>query len=496
LLLHLLRSVGRGGRRRANALHARAGAELRSGSAAAGLRLISEALALEPGRPDLLARKADALLLSGREEEALAAYAAALPEVAVEEDPPGTPALSAHATWLRYLSRISVADGVRPGAPHSADLGAWSNYASLLANARRTRSAAAVFERVCYANPGDGYAWAARALIHTVNREWSAVVPAASRAKQLGVELFEASMDSCLLSAALATGRAPGDLDEYLDWSALGTGDVEGRLAQLPMLGGPMPAVSPQHELVFFIACDPAYLRRFGIALALSIRQQCPTAAVHFHIFSPDASSETALRWLEGALAPLALYASHESVDFERFGGVARYCAAARFARLYQWTQRNPNRVIMLDADTLVRSDLAPALARVPDVGLIFWPHEPMWHALPAFFTAWRASPATRAFLGRHAALMADNLLQRRARTFMDQVGLYVCRHVSPGAAQEIQSLPYTYCDPNFEPGSLAWTVTQGKEQAHAFHQLKASVLASAGLTPERVADPLWPRVP
>jgi len=282
--------VGRGSRARADALHARGVAQLRRGDAQAGLRLLSQALELDPLRPDLLARKADALLLCGREAEALTAYAAALPEVQAREDPPDTPALSAHRTWLRYLSRVSVPDEVRGGAGHAVDLNAWSNYASLLANTRRTRSAAAVFERVCAADPADGYAWAARAVIHTLNREWSAVLPVARRAKELGVEVFEASMDSCLLSAGLALGRAPGEIDDYLEWDALRAGDVEALVAQLPPLSGPLPAVSPQHELVFFIACDPVYLRRFGVALALSIRRHCPTAAVHFHLFSPDDS--------------------------------------------------------------------------------------------------------------------------------------------------------------------------------------------------------------
>jgi tetratricopeptide (TPR) repeat protein len=493
LLLKLLRSVRRVERGRADTLRARAVAELRRGDARAGLRLLDDALELEPRRPDLLARKADALLLCGREDDALAAYAAIMPDVAVDLDPAAMPALGAHRIWLRFLSRVGVPDEVASGVPQAVDVRAWSNYASLLANTRRTRSAAALFERVCDADPGDGYAWAARALIHTLNREWRAALPAARRAKELGAELFEASMDSCLLSAALGLGRAPGEVDDYLDWTALRAGEVDAMLARLPPLATPMASVSPQHELVFFVACDPAYLRRFGVALALSIRQHCPTAAVHFHVYSPDESSERVLDWLKTALAPLAIYASQESVDFERFGGVARYCAAARFARLYQWTQRNASRVVMVDADTLVRADLAPALARVGDVGLIFWPHEPMWHALPAFFSVWRDSPASRELLACQAALMVHNLLRRRVRTFMDQVGLYVCREMRPRAAGEIEYLPYTYCDPNFEPASLAWTVTQAKEQAHAFQQLGAAVLASAGLTPELVADPLWP---
>src|SRR6185295_7582843 len=173
----------------------------RAADAPGGLQLLDQALHLDPRRPDLLARRADALLLCSREDEALAAYAQALPGIEPPQ-PDGTHVASRSVgpTWLRFLSRVAVPEA--GSSAREADLRTLSNYASLLANKNCTAAAAALFERLCREDPADGYAWAALALIRTLNREWDAVVPAARQAKTLGAEVFNASMDMCLLSAA------------------------------------------------------------------------------------------------------------------------------------------------------------------------------------------------------------------------------------------------------------------------------------------------------
>ena len=178
-------------------------------------------------------------------------------------------------------------------------------------------------------------------------------------------------------------------------------------------------------------------------------------------------------------LAPLPLSATWESVDFNRYGGKGLYCACARFSRLYQLLLSTTNRIVMLDADSLVRGDLAVSLTQRRDIGLVRAEDEPLWHQYLAGFTTFRRSPAAEQFLKELGTFLATNLATGRARLYLDQIGLYACVHRRGGSfAEAVDHLPIaTFCDTLFRDGALVWSVTQSKDEDSPFALLKRSVL-------------------
>jgi len=179
--------------------------------------------------------------------------------------------------------------------------------------------------------------------------------------------------------------------------------------------------------------------------------------------------------------APLAMHASYESVDFERYGGRARYCAHARYGRLYQWVMANEGRVALLDADSLVRGDLVAATQGLGDIALVYAVDEPIWHRVLSGFSTYRPSAQSRRFLGRMAGLAALNLTGGRARYSLDQTALYVCATLARADGTPIDTLPLEYCDTTFQDHSLVWSVTQSKQLAGRFQELKSRILQRDG---------------
>jgi hypothetical protein len=182
---------------------------------------------------------------------------------------------------------------------------------------------------------------------------------------------------------------------------------------------------------------------------------------------------------LRSGIEPLMVSVTWESVDFERFGGKSLYCISARFSRLHELLQTAPPglRVVMLDADSLVRGDLAPALAGGREIGLVHAEHEPPWHQYLAGFTTFRVSPAATRFLHDVSAFLATNVTIGRARVYLDQIALYACAREAM-AMEVIDHLPLdVFCDTLFGESALIWSVTQNKGADSPFDRARRSVL-------------------
>ncbi len=465
----------------------------RGGDADSGARAIERALELSPESPLFLAALADARLLQQREGEALSLYSRAFPrqmaDLARLTDA-GLPWKRAHPDWITRLKGVTLPlSELRPdsaGTSYSVCIDDVSpthlvNWALLFVSRRRLRQAIYLLEQAVAANPRLGYAQGVLALLHTLNRDWKTALAAAKAARRLGAEVFAGANDLCILAAQFGLGGDIKELDPVFDWSAF-CGPVEIRdrhLERLPALqGGAFPQFSTG-VLIFFICCDPSYFFDYGIALACSIRENVDQGAIHLHLYNPTPDVWLALRDLSEALAPLPLSVTWESADYDRYGGKALYCACARFSRLYQLLLSTPNRIVMLDADSLVRGDLAAALVDHLDIGFVRAENEPLWHHYLAGFTTFRRSPAAEQILGDLSTFLATNLATGRARLYLDQIGIYACVHRRGGAfAKAVDHLPIAaFCDTLFHDGALVWSVTQNKGEDSPFALLKRSVL-------------------
>ena len=471
----------------------------RDGDAQAGAAAIARAVELAPGDRRYLAALADAQLLLQRPDAALPLYIQAFPghTAALDALPVSDlPWKRVHPDWMRDLHRVTLPlQFLKPGAAPGADLLPAGlveschllNWALVLVGRRRVPLAIYLLQRAVALNPALGYGHAALALLHTLNREWSPALAAALTARNLREEVFPGATDLCVLGAQLGTGCAVPALDPIFDWSTLAAppAAIAWQVDELPPVEGlPLPSF-PEHATVYFVPCDPRYFFEYGVALACSIHESVAAGAVHFHLYNP--TPELWTRWgeLRARLGSLVFTATWERVDYDAFGGIGPYCIMSRFARLYQvlGAARPGTRVVMLDADSLVRGDPGSALATGREIGLAHVANEPFWHQYLGGFVTFRATPAAHNFLLRLGRFLATNLAAGRSRAFMDQIAMYVCMHRrDEETVAAVDELPIAvYCDTLFGEHALIWSVTQRKSADSAFDQARRSLLARYG---------------
>lgn len=464
----------------------------RGGDADSGARAIERALDLSPCTW-YLAALADARLLQQRPGDAQVLYSRAFPRQAADLaglTDAGLPWKRTHPDWIRGLMRVTLPlslphlEGTRKGQlpADEVEAGHLLNWALALVSQRRVRQGIYLLQQAVIRDPRLGYGHAVLALLYTLNQDWQPALAAGYVARNLGSEAFPGANDLCILAAQFGTGTPCAELDPVFDWSAF-TAAVHGssHLEDLPRLEGIPFAQYPDNSLVYFIACDPTYFFEYGIALACSIRETTHRSLIHFHIYNPTAELWSALPGLRTRLVPLTLSLTWELVDYDRFGGKSFYCIFARFSRLYQLlvSATAGIRVVMLDADSLVRSDLAPALAGGREIGLAHAEHEPVWHRYLGGFTTFRASPAALQFLHELSTFLTTNLATGQARAYLDQIALFACVYQRKAAVDEIvDNLPNTvFCDTLFLEDALIWSVTQNKGVDSPFDRARRSIL-------------------
>jgi tetratricopeptide (TPR) repeat protein len=454
------------------------------GKSDAAAAALERAVGSDAGNALYIAALANVRLLQEREDDAHALYRRAFPDVARRLDAlpeRSSPWKKAHPDWLRPLRRLSlprVQDGKAPDLC-AATPSCLLNWGLLLIRFRRVRAGTDLIEQALHANAGYGYGHAVLALVYTLDRAWPQALAAAQAARSLGADTLPGEMDLCVVSAQLGMGKPPHELDPLFDWRPLHGPNDDSYLERLPAIQGLPIAPLPADALVHFVACDTAYLEQHAVALAHSIRAQCGDGAIHLHLFEPTAQTWASLDKLRLDLSPLPLSVTWETVAFDDYSGKSLYCACARFVRLYQMVRATGNRVVMLDADSLVRGDLASALAGAGDIGLVRAEHEPPWHYYLGGFCAFRRSPVSLAFLRELGALLAFNLPGGRARRYLDQLALYICARRAESEGVCIEHLPIgKFCDTLFTEDALVWSVTQNKDADSPFARYKREVLA------------------
>lgn len=465
----------------------------RDGNADQGVNFIENALERAPDNIPYLAALGDARLLQQKEEEALVLYSRAFPTHAAclrDFSDDGLAWKKVHPDWFARLRRVTMPDLNVAQQPDgeagllsqtsSVPAGHFLNWALLLVLRRRVRAAIYLLEEIVKSAPRQGYAHAVLALLLTLNQDAQPALEAARTARSLGDEAFAGSNDLCIIAAQLQLGCEACELDPIFDWSTFCADGLTHSccLDHLPPLEGlPFPQF-PTDVPVYLVCCDTNYFLEHAIPLILSISDNCRQCAIHVHLFNPEPAAWNALRRVQSAIA-LQVSATWELVDFERYGGKGSYCTCARFVRLYQLLLATENRIVMFDADSLVRGDPAPDLERCRDIGLVDAPNEPVWHRYLAGVTTFRRSRAAERFLAELAAFLTANLAVGRTRLYMDQIALYVCAmRCRDMGGDNISHLPISrFCDTLFHDDALIWSITQHKNDDNPFTQYKRDVL-------------------
>jgi tetratricopeptide (TPR) repeat protein len=235
-----------------------------------------------------------------------------------------------------------------------------------------------------------------------------------------------------------------------------------GLAPQVPLapLLGDRPDVTPDDVVVFF-AADSGFFWEHGLILLASVGQQSPDAKCHVHVINPDAGVARAIEVARTMLPQLGLSFSFEHVDFDRCADahVRTYYASVRFVRLAEIFASAPASYLCLDADCIVRGDIATAFAgEAADVRMLLRYDERPHVTVAAGALALSPTAGAAKFIDQVSALIRPVLEAGEAAWFLDQIVLgHVHRNLADGEVQ-VSLLERIYLDWFFQDESLIWT--------------------------------------
>ncbi|MGE4527596.1 MAG: hypothetical protein AB7D00_04435 [Rhodospirillaceae bacterium] len=358
------------------------------------------------------------------------------------------------------------------------DARAWRNRGVAALWAHRWDAAAAAFS----AGSGDGAdgRWCRESLglMLVLARRWAEAEALLGPPGEAEAEGLGPVAHLCRMAASWGLGRE--DLGPDLDPAVLLSPG-----AAAPNAGSGLPGRRVGGDLILFLACDPGYFDRHGLAALASFAHahRGLRLGAHLHLYDPTpqvrAQAEQAAAVL-GVDLVLTGEAAPAEADPARRGA---YCACARFCRLSEALPAYDAPVLALDADALVRHALTPLLARVPHAALALSPLSVPWNRHPAGFLLVRPGAAGAAFLSDAARLIGDSLGRGRRLWFLDQWALLLAaeRH-----AARLRLLPWRCVyDTGFGPRSWVWQANDARKADPLYRaeaeRLRRSATATAG---------------
>ncbi len=343
--------------------------------------------------------------------------------------------------------------------------------------ARALATAVTHFQDAVRLDPKLGPAWAALALLFTLDGQWAAVALPARRALALGCELGANLVAYGLLFSTLFEGRPVASPFLPPPSGPISEAAAARMLARLPAVTGRWP-LAESGPLVF-VACDGVYLIEHALALLWSLEETAADpCAVHLHIFNPKAEDLHRLATVAAALRRVRVSHTTESVDLGRFGPAAVYYSCARFCRFFQCVHATGRAALMLDADSLFRAspDRLPGWGRAEvDLALFENLGAPPWERYLGWGLYTAATPQGLAFLAWVAFFVGQNLIARKGRWFLDQIALFLA-HRSLSAGLRFQGWDTRSFDLAHGDGSVVWTVTLNKSREGRYNEYKRAL--------------------
>jgi hypothetical protein len=235
------------------------------------------------------------------------------------------------------------------------------------------------------------------------------------------------------------------------------------QLVPLPPLRGGVPTVESNDVVIFFVA-DNTYFWQYGLVLLGSLGRRSPGIKCHVHVINPDPRVPRAVEIIARLLPDLGLSYSYEQVDFEGCSKVhiRTYYASIRFVRLAEIFAQSPAIYLCLDADCIVRDDVAARVSaletELADVGVRMRYAEQPHLTVAAGAMMLRPTAAAAKFIDRVGALIRRTLEARDAVWYIDQVVLsHVVRELG-NRGVGVSQIDMTYIDWFFHDHSVIWT--------------------------------------
>lgn len=259
---------------------------------------------------------------------------------------------------------------------------------------------------------------------------------------------------------------------------------LEQGLATLPAFRIDESAVPREGAPVFMAACDSRYFFEHFLMLACSLHAVDPHAALHVHLYAPNASVHAALAELRAALPGLSLGVSQEEPYKGREPKI--YYSAARFARLHQLLAHYGHPLCMVDADALFNRSWREFAA--PDAPLVLSAGEnvPFWERVTAGFIYARPEPEAMRFVEAASRFILFNFLHGNVVWFLDQIALSLCDDRLGRPRSGVAYLPpRRLTDVVHGDEALLWAVTNDKYGRPRYNARREALGAKYGLLPQ-----------
>jgi tetratricopeptide (TPR) repeat protein len=232
-------------------------------------------------------------------------------------------------------------------------------------------------------------------------------------------------------------------------------------LAPLPPLQGERPHVSPE-DVVIFLVVDKVYFWKHALVLMGSIARRSPGAKCHVHVVNPDRKVAEAIEAIRQLLPKFGISFTYEHPDFTRCTDIhiRTYFASVRFVRLAQLIAEAPANYLCVDADCIVRGEIANRLpdGDIGDVAIRLRYDERPHLTVAAGALVLRPTPAARQFIDQVAKPIERTLEAGEAVWFLDQIVLSHAVRELQDRNGHVSQLDMTYIDWFFDENSLIWT--------------------------------------
>ena len=360
-------------------------------------------------------------------------------------------------------------------AQNPGDAEAWADAAAARVLAGDLAGAAAHFAAAAARAPDLFFAKAGLAVIATLGQAWPPALALARDALALadrgrdGDGELAQILDYCLAAASFQRGGLPAPEGPFVAPDG----------AAPPNPGSGATPYAGTHSLIAFLACDPPFLRRYGMITVASLAAtQGPGLAVHLHLYNADAEALALIDTLRARLPAITFYLTGERRDFPSLQAFKVYASSARFCRAAEAFSDCRAPMVILDADAMVRHDLAPLVPAAADVALCHSPRSPPWSRYPAGFVLLRPTAGARRFIDGVAAVVAANLDSPRPTWTLDQFALLFVADAGEGFT--VERLPWHLVyDTTFSDDTLVWQASEWRREESNRYAVEARRLAA-----------------
>jgi hypothetical protein len=267
------------------------------------------------------------------------------------------------------------------------------------------------------------------------------------------------------LSALLASDPIASSADEK--WM-----DGSGLPAVATIAAPPFPA-----DNVFYIACDPSYFVKYGVAWLQSAHANCVGARIHLHLMDAEPADLRRISAFAASMSRLTVAITAEKVGVRE--APARHRAACytgmRLIRLSQFLNTSHSTYWMFDVDALFNRDPRNAVKELPEFDLAAATQptaiEP-WYRIVANMLIVRPTSSGCRMLEISANFIVRTFRENKIAWGQDQLALFAAWEAMSrrGAPVKLQGLSMEVADSGDQENTCVWLQSGRRKWINAHH--------------------------